>query len=38
MKSFCFQLNRRSILTLLMAVMFALPAFSQQIKIGRAHV
>ena len=33
MKSFCFQLNRRSILTLLMAVMFALPAFSQQITV-----
>ena len=33
MKSFSFQLNRRSILTLLMAVMFALPAFSQQITV-----
>lgn len=33
MKSFCFQLNRRNVLTLLLAIFFALPAFSQQLTV-----
>lgn len=33
MKSFCFQLNRRGVLTLLLAMLFALPAFSQQMAV-----
>lgn len=33
MKSFCFQLNRRGVLTLLLAMFLALPAFSQQITV-----
>ena len=33
MKSFSFQLNRRGLITLLMAMLFALPAFSQKMAV-----
>ena len=33
MKSFCFKLNRRGMITLLLAMLFALPAFSQKITV-----
>ena len=36
MKSFSFQLNRRGLITLLMAMLFALPAFSQ--KMAASHL